>query len=155
MNLKELNGLPFPERAIPVRGYLVSETADEIWLQDGQGTWVFAVKDVVGRSVWEAADPRFQGKPTLLFIRDEATFYELKRYRVEMRARPITLPPHGSKSLASVGNPEGSPARGMEEAWLRHVGFRAADSSGGSTEYPPRTFCESGGEYPGVDDCGW
>jgi hypothetical protein len=115
-NLEALRG---PVPSVPLRGYIVEEDANRVWIQDREGTWAVNRSDIVATQEWKGNDPRFQGKPTCVFIRDGADIFEIKPYKVKMSSLPITLESQG-KEPAHEGE---RMMRKLEQKYVRHLGF--------------------------------
>ena len=56
-----------PTYSPPLRGYLIKDDHDKIWVQDRQGTWIINKSDLVTSGAWDGVDPRFSGKPVCVF----------------------------------------------------------------------------------------
>ena len=122
---KQINDdLHEPVKAIPIRGYITQEDSDHTWLRDQGGAWLISKKDIVSKTEWEGVkDPRFSGKPVLVFVCDGADIFELRQFKVTMLSQPVTLKnlAHGTP-LRVKGNDilEAAP----EDAAAREIGFR-------------------------------
>lgn len=103
---------------IPVRGCITGEEEGRVLLQDQDGTWLIKRTDIVSTVEWQGCDPRIVGKPVLLFIREGAEVFELRRFKVQLQASPITLTNVASASRLKVkggtitaADPGDTPAR--------------------------------------------
>jgi hypothetical protein len=108
-----------PDVSVPLRGYLVREDDDRMWIQDREGTWIVDKADLQTRESWDGIDPRYSGDPVCVFIRQGAEIYEVRPYKIQLG---------GSFSLRNlqerssvVGTEE---MRAKEEQWLRNLGAR-------------------------------
>jgi hypothetical protein len=108
-----------PVVSVPLRGYLVREDDDRMWIQDQEGTWIVNKADLHTRESWDGIDPRYSGDPVCVFIRQGAEIYEVRPYKIQLG---------GSFSLRNLQ--EGSSVvgteemRAKEEQWLRNMGAR-------------------------------
>jgi hypothetical protein len=108
-----------PIPSVPLRGYIVEEDDERLWIQDREGTWAVKRADVVATQEWKGSDARFRGKPTCVFIRDGAEIFEVKPYRVKLARLPLTL-----SATADHPAPAGETMmRKMEQRAFRHLGF--------------------------------
>ncbi len=84
---------PHPPLAIPLKGYLLKEAAEQFWIQDYQGTWIVNAQDVVGRGDWEGVDDsRFSGTPGIFYVRDGAEISEVRTVKVKaVRDWPLAI----------------------------------------------------------------
>jgi hypothetical protein len=82
-----------PPLAIPLKGYLVKETAEQVWVQDNQGTWIVNAKDIVGRDEWAGMrDARFSGTPGIFHVKDGAEIKEIRTVTVKaLRDWPLAI----------------------------------------------------------------
>lgn len=117
--LPKTDALQGPVASVPLRGYVVEQDNERIWIQDREGTWAVNKADVVATQEWDGSDPRFRGKPTCVFIRDGADILEIRPYRVKIARLPITLGTGGDKPTV-----EGEESmRMLESRAFRHLGF--------------------------------
>lgn len=117
--LPKTDALRGPLASVPLRGYVVEEDTERLWIQDREGTWAVKRADIVATQEWKGSDPRFRGKPTCVFIRDGADIFEVKPYRVKLARLPITLGASGEQPAV-----EGDAAmRRLEARMYRHLGF--------------------------------
>lgn len=143
--------------SVPLRGYIVKQENDQIWVQDGGGTWLVNTKDVTGRAKWDGRDSRFKGEPVCLYIKQGAEIFEIRKLVIEIDNTPITF---GQDSSAA-------PVKGMdvmmalESGWRRHLGFKPGQSQEAcpSQKVPGVTWCcwlegETNWHCTG-DDSGW
>lgn len=108
-----------PIPSVPLRGYVVEEDSERLWIQDREGTWAVKRSDIVATQEWKGSDPRFRGKPTCVFVRDGADILEVRPYRVKLARLPITLDRTGDQP-----DPAGETMmRKMEQRMFRHLGF--------------------------------
>lgn len=146
-----------PVPSVPLRGYVVEEDNERLWIQDREGTWAVKRADIVKTQDWKGSDSRFNGKPTCVFIRDGADILEVRPYRVKLARLPITL-----GATADQPAPEGEAMmRKMEQRMFRHLGF--LNETGAGPLFPPvvigTTVCCYGdpsgfGLVCEGDDCG-
>ncbi len=108
-----------PVPSVPLRGYVVEEDRERLWIQDREGTWAVKRADIVATQAWDAPNPRYGGKPTCVFIRDGADIFEMRPYRVKLARLPITLGTGGDQP--AVGGE--TMMRKMEQRAFRHLGF--------------------------------
>ncbi len=111
-----LNG---PTASVPLRGYVVDQDKERLWIQDREGTWSVARADIVATQEWNGNDPRFHGKPTCVFVRDGAEILEIKTYRVQATGVPITLGAIGEQP--TIRGEEAM--RMLERRTFRHLGL--------------------------------
>lgn len=111
---------------MPIRGYVIDEDADRLWLRDPEGTWLIHKPDIIAARDWDGVnDPRLEGTPRLLFVREGADIYETRKFRVALLSQPITLKgvAHGSALTSDNGSvavaDDSHPSHGERE-----VGFR-------------------------------
>ena len=87
-----IHSLGTPKPSIPVRGYVVAEDDQQIWLRDQEDTWLIFKRDIADETEWDGArDPRFSGRPTLIFVSEGADIYKLSQFKVQFLTQPITL----------------------------------------------------------------
>lgn len=74
---------PHPGPFVPLKGYLVKESKNQIWIQDSLGTWIVEVSDVIGRRpLSDAGEHPFAGTPVILYIKDGAKILEIRTVKV-------------------------------------------------------------------------
>lgn len=137
MKMKDLENLSPKTKSVPLRGFIVKDDADSVWIEDKSGTWIVKKSDIVGENKnWNPQDSRFKGKPTCIFIKDGAEIFEIRPTKVDLSARPITL-----------GDPRDLPEvlgdrdlQKLAERWARHLGFRPGETLD-STCTPWTTAC--------------
>lgn len=84
---KEIFDVPLPPPpSMPLKGYLVREDSDTLWIQDFQGTWMIKKSDVLGRGEWPGvSDTRFSGKAGVFFIKDGAEIQSVRAVTVKAK----------------------------------------------------------------------
>ncbi|OAI03587.1 hypothetical protein A1353_00335 [Methylomonas methanica] len=112
---------------VTLRGYLIKQTDDELWIRDRDGTLVLKKTDIVGELCdWDGKDPNFDRKAVKVEITDGAEIQEIRHWRIDATGRAITL---GEKELSTI--------RGIDDMdkatlrWARKLGFEAAEEDGG------------------------
>lgn len=119
-----ISALRTPAPSIPVRGYITKEDGEHLWLRDERGIWLIDKNDIVTTREWQGtADPRFTGKPILLFIREGADIYELRHFKVQLLTPPITLKQLAHGTPVRVKGKEVIESSG-DDAASREIGFR-------------------------------
>jgi hypothetical protein len=80
----DLNLTRPPAPAIPLKGYLIREESEQIWVVDQQGTWIINVSDLTGRGEWSGViDNRFSGSPGIFYIRDGAEIKMVRTVKIK------------------------------------------------------------------------
>jgi len=157
--IKDIIGKAFQDvRTISLVGYLAKEDENQVWIQDREGTWIIDKSDVVGIKEHEPKVKGFGSKAVCAFIRDGAEIYEMRPWKIDLNAKPITI--CDPKSLPDViGQKE---LRSLGNQWRRHVGLKAARKADCTTECTPYTStCEvdlpgGGTEFLADDsECDW
>lgn len=142
--------------SVPMRGYITKDEKDRLWIQDREGTWIVGKNDIAITEEWKGADPRFKGKPVCIYIREGADIYEIKRFKVQISSRPITL----NDPQAPIKVEGDDLMNALESKWIRHLGFKPQESSGplSMRRRGGRTICcyaDVNGATCEVDDCGY
>jgi hypothetical protein len=154
VQLKGLDQLKF-QASMPVRGYLTQEDESHYWLHDGRGIWLIRKADVVGTTDWTGTDPRSGGRPVVLYVKDEAEFYELKPYRMNLQHAPLTEASGSNNEIAARGGVRGlETMNALQAQFLRNLGLSENASSEPSPQRNPISWSPAGGELWGPDDCG-
>lgn len=83
---------PGTTSGVPLRGYLIKELPEQVWIRDRTSTWIVDPADVLEQAEWEGVDdPEFSGKPHLFTIRDGAKILEVRPATLTGKQRPLAL----------------------------------------------------------------
>lgn len=84
-------GAPTGEGVL-MRGYVIRDENDYLWVRDRLSTWMINNVDVLSREDWTGVeDPRFTGTPQILRLRDGAEIHEMRSVRLVAHERPTAL----------------------------------------------------------------
>ncbi len=147
MNIKELESMVSKTRSVPLRGFIVKDEEDSLWIEDNSGTWIVKKSDIVGKNKdWNPGDTRFKGKPACIFIKDKAELFEIRPTTVDLSARPITLgDPRDLPTVIGDGD-----IQKLGERWARHLGFKPGETIDSSCTPKTTASCWNTGEW-GLD----
>jgi hypothetical protein len=129
----------------PLKGFLVSESDDEIRIEVTAGTWTFQRVDVTRISDWENDFEVESGRPVKVAIRSGAVADFTRSIHIEVTDRPITIPDEpfdatGSRDLSSLAR-----------SWASHLKLDLAYTMDDVESY---TYCETNNGYDGTAcDC--
>jgi hypothetical protein len=100
-------------RGVEFAGILVREDADAIYVADPQGTWMLPRASVQKFGPWEHSrrvpeELRAAGRPVRVTLKEDATFYEIRPWRVcpgpIETAPPVPLTNEDVSKIFSVGS---------------------------------------------------
>ncbi|HEV2814312.1 MAG TPA: hypothetical protein VGW10_13740 [Solirubrobacteraceae bacterium] len=75
-----------------MRGYVLRDRPDYLWVQDKLSIWMVEAEDVLEREDWDGVDdPRFTGEPQIVHIRDGAEIQEVRPVTLVGQERPMAL----------------------------------------------------------------
>ncbi len=69
--------------AVPLKGYLIKEAAEQLWVADQEGTWIINARDLAGRGEWSGvAGSQFSGRPGIFYVRDGAEINQVRTVKI-------------------------------------------------------------------------
>ncbi|MBW0017126.1 MAG: hypothetical protein JO236_06220 [Mycobacterium sp.] len=131
--------------APPLKGFLVSESEDEVRVKVTGGTWTFRRGDVARISAWEGDFELDGGRPVAVDIRSGALGEFTQSIQIEVTDRPITLP---DEPFDATRNRELS---ALAASWAADMSLDLAYTVADVESY---TYCETNNGYDGTAcDC--
>ena len=100
-----------------LKGFLVSESGEEVRVRVDTGTWVISPKDIESMEDWRTPPEGYEGKPVQVTVRQGAELGWLQTFTVESMDLPLTLPnefPH------AAGTTE---LQALTMSWANGIGF--------------------------------